>query len=405
MYTVWMLGVLLCVAPAVFSAASIPLTRDFLDGLGAGITTNSTVGGRIQLVADSATLEKNSFSAFIRPKTVLDKKCFVGNLIRCDRSGVLYNQEIYLGRSSNLSLYFLVYQSDSRLGEYTLIYSAEQSVSAETNTVASPEINVFTEAGKYYAVLAAWDASANHQISTQAGIHPQTLAFGETVGGCSGMFAPPPDETLLGSNIVSETLFLQQMNWSSNRVVRMDSTGGIATNRMDLSVDLEGYNSVSLTFLHREIDDEIDPEDGIFLSVDNGVSFSKIASLGDDISWTFHGINLTDAADGLGLTLSSSSVIRFQQKDNLSWIKDGREFDDIQVYARPVLDLEPVSNGVVRLNAQYCPVGKTCYLHFCTSLTNDWYYYSLIHTDALHPTTNWILNTSSDKLFFRLQEH
>jgi len=203
-------------------------------------------------------------------------------------------------------------------------------------------------------------------------------------------------------------LYFQYLIWSSNRVVRMDSAGGWATNQMDLLVDLQGYDEVSLTFRHRSSGDEQHGADGVFISVNGGSDFTKIESLTNEPTWTLHAIDLDRVAESNGMTFSANTKIRFQQYDDVAWGRDGREFDDVQVYSTPVLSIEPVSNSLVRLRVKDAPVGRHCQVLFRSELgTNEisWLHYAggAFQTDGIHPSTNWIMPDSLNGLFYKLQ--
>ena len=396
-------------ASTVFSTSSIPLTRDFLDGLGLAVSTNSSPSGRIQLVADTAALETNNIPPrTIRPQTDTNLKTLHVNFFDCNQSVVLQRQGMYLGRSIAGSVNFAVYQGLSD-GSFSLISESLISAPVGSNVVYSGALDVFLEQGKQYAFGAAWDKSMTYHYLTGNSVHPQTLPFAESFASLNISANPAALPTSLSTNLIqSDLLYLQTLIWSSNRVVRMDAQGsGFATNRMDLSVNLDGYDEVSLVFKHRSSMDEYHDGDGVFFST-NGTLFAKAQPLTNEPNWTLHGIDLDQQFAALGWTFNNDITIRFQQVDNFGWPNDGREFDDIQIYSQPVLSIEPLyTTNICRVRVKYAPVGTQWQLVFKSCLTNNNWQYRVdgaFRTDALHPTTNWLFPDSlDDSYFFKLE--
>ncbi|MCP4358835.1 MAG: S8 family serine peptidase [Chloroflexi bacterium] len=110
-------------------------------------------------------------------------------------------------------------------------------------------------------------------------------------------------------------------------------------------VDLAGQSSVELNFWVYEHTDENNPEDGVFISDDGGVTWANIFSLnGFPASYLQVILDLDAAAAGAGMSYVDGFMIRFQSLDNfdLSW--DGYSFDDICVQPRgPDIAVSPSS--------------------------------------------------------------
>jgi hypothetical protein len=131
----------------------------------------------------------------------------------------------------------------------------------------------------------------------------------------------------------------------SNHVVRIgkrtDGDGKPTLNRLDLALDLSGFPQVLLEFDIYHYFDATQPQDGLFLSVDAGQSFTKIYSFDYD-NWvpratgSIPPLNLTLLAKAKQLTLSNSTVIRFQQYGSNDFngseqYSDGLQLDNIRV--------------------------------------------------------------------------
>jgi hypothetical protein len=91
-------------------------------------------------------------------------------------------------------------------------------------------------------------------------------------------------------------------------------------------------NKAVLTFYWKEFNDEPNTQDGVFLSVDAGATWTKIMNLtGNDNTWKKYLLYLSTLADAAGLTLSDTSIIKFQQYGDRTISNDGFAFDNIQV--------------------------------------------------------------------------
>ncbi len=105
-----------------------------------------------------------------------------------------------------------------------------------------------------------------------------------------------------------------------------------------LKMDTSTANHVSVSFWWQEFQDEYDPEDGVFFSVDEGATWHNVyAFIAGNEAFQFAEVDLTQAAQNLGLSLTGSTLLKFQFYDN-SPINafqpvngDGYGIDDIQV--------------------------------------------------------------------------
>lgn len=118
---------------------------------------------------------------------------------------------------------------------------------------------------------------------------------------------------------------------------------GANLNALDLHLDLKGESQVQLKYRIYKYYDEQQVDDGVFLSVDGGKTFVLIYNLNlanlTNRSWRTETIDLSLAAANNNLTLSDSTVIRFQQYGtgdlNTSSDEDGYGLDLIEVNCLP----------------------------------------------------------------------
>ena len=119
----------------------------------------------------------------------------------------------------------------------------------------------------------------------------------------------------------------------------MDSSidANYATNEAILFVDLASSNGGFLFYNFREMSDEADPEDGVFLS--DGLTEILLQDHGNGPStWTEFDIDLGAAAANAGMTLTSHMQIIFRQRDNYTAPTDGHQIDDVRVLLPPTPD-------------------------------------------------------------------
>jgi uncharacterized protein YfaP (DUF2135 family)/plastocyanin len=103
-----------------------------------------------------------------------------------------------------------------------------------------------------------------------------------------------------------------------------------------LTIDLTGQNDISLEFLWRDFSDEDNPEDGVFISADYGISWTRIYSFNaGPASYTKTVIDLDAAALENGVALNDHFQIKFQFYDNSPIPSDGYGIDEVQVRVPP----------------------------------------------------------------------
>jgi len=106
-----------------------------------------------------------------------------------------------------------------------------------------------------------------------------------------------------------------------------------STSRLDLRLNLATFSNIVLTFRFRNVGEETHTQDGLYISVNGGSTFSKVSWTVPAISSTFglQTVNLSTAASSLGLNLGPNTVIRWQQYDNVPLSSDGFAIDDVTI--------------------------------------------------------------------------
>lgn len=128
-------------------------------------------------------------------------------------------------------------------------------------------------------------------------------------------------------------------SYAGNYFLGMDfGTGGSYNlNQGDLHLNLNGESGLRLSFKWAEWNDETEAEDGIFVSDDDGATFTKILDLDGaattDLTWVGFNMSLDSINALYGLSFTSTYIIRFQQYDNYYFAggNDGFLFDEINV--------------------------------------------------------------------------
>lgn len=115
-----------------------------------------------------------------------------------------------------------------------------------------------------------------------------------------------------------------------------------STNEAWLHLDMTGCSNVDLSFYWKEFRDEPHNEDGVFFSDDGGNTFVKVLNLtgGAFNFWNPETLDVDALATTNGLSLSSTFVIKFQQRDNMNMMRDGIAIDHVLVYGCSTYDLD-----------------------------------------------------------------
>ncbi len=118
------------------------------------------------------------------------------------------------------------------------------------------------------------------------------------------------------------------------------SDGNLATNALDLHLNLAGQTQVEMTFNILDYNDETHPQDGIYFSNDGGATFKKVYNFLPELWNNNYGqppaLDIDKLAADASLTLTDKFIIRFQQYDDAdfdgSYDEDGFLLDDVSVY-------------------------------------------------------------------------
>jgi len=138
----------------------------------------------------------------------------------------------------------------------------------------------------------------------------------------------------------------------------VDAGAGKHVNAADLHLNLEGREDATLRFFLRHQYDEVDDADGIYLSDDGGARFEKALTFENtgrnSKQYREVSLDLVDATSKLGMTLSSTFVIRIQQRGNRDFVgrmywSDGYLIDDLTVETA----LTPKEEAVASLDAAF----------------------------------------------------
>lgn len=112
-------------------------------------------------------------------------------------------------------------------------------------------------------------------------------------------------------------------------------------------VNLAGVSQVELSFWVWEHLDENHPEDGIYISDDDGQTYAQIFSLNNlPDHYQFVVIDLAEEAAAAGMNLTNDFRIKFQSKDDDPMPQDGYSFDNVCVQT-PKVHLSGVKTAPV----------------------------------------------------------
>jgi hypothetical protein len=119
----------------------------------------------------------------------------------------------------------------------------------------------------------------------------------------------------------------------------MPTSGTLNLHEAWLGLNTQGASSLLLSFWWSEWNDETSPEDGVYISSDAGVTFTKVLDLmggsNTDLNWVYYNLNLDSINLVHGLSYSPNYVVKFQQYDDyyLGGGNDGFLFDEINIAA------------------------------------------------------------------------
>ncbi len=114
-----------------------------------------------------------------------------------------------------------------------------------------------------------------------------------------------------------------------------NGTGTGSTNSADLHVNLIGIRTdIVLSFSYKTFTGEVSPADGIYLSSDAGASFHRLFGF-QPTNFVYRDtvLNINELVGSAGLSLTETSVIRFQHKASKPIPDGGLVLDDIKILA------------------------------------------------------------------------
>jgi 1,4-alpha-glucan branching enzyme len=113
-----------------------------------------------------------------------------------------------------------------------------------------------------------------------------------------------------------------------------NTSSSYETSRLTTSINATNYGQLSLTYSVRNVGEETDTADGVFISND-GTNWTKVDSYpAISASFSTRVVNLSAAAATAGITPGSNFRIRFQQYDNSPLPSDGMAIDDVAITGR-----------------------------------------------------------------------
>lgn len=193
--------------------------------------------------------------------------------------------------------------------------------------------------------------ASSETIMAQPGV---TIFEDDFEGGFKPEWTPTPNAT--GSGGVVDVVSNGGINNSMGaRMGKTSGEGNFTENHLDLKVALLNQTHVKLSFWVFRNNDETQAQDGIWLSTNNGATFTQIwqFNVGDwcDSQWgQYPPFELSKLAAAKGLTLNNQTIIRFVQRDNEDFSsggtgRDGLFFDDVRVYSQPPNYFQLTSNN------------------------------------------------------------
>ena len=182
------------------------------------------------------------------------------------------------------------------------------------------------------------------------------------------MFPETVDAPPANGRVAVTTAFPNTGSFALDIDTDCNGCGGSTLQSGTMIVDLAGQSGVELNLWVHEHGDEDNPEDGIFISDDGGVTWAQALSLnGFPASYVNVLVDLDAAVATAGMSFVDGFLIRFQSFDNFSIATDGYSFDDICVQnAQPDIVVDPTSlnstqyvNEVVTMSVDIDNIGST----------------------------------------------
>lgn len=140
---------------------------------------------------------------------------------------------------------------------------------------------------------------------------------------------------------------------TGNYMLGMDASNtGSTIDALDLLVDLSSCVTKELSFTYGNLNDEQDPADSLYISVDNGATYTSVygfdMALSNDTCIDVR-LNLDSVAASKGMTLSSTSIIRWRHAGNnsLESDSDGVYLDNIKIQLFGLTNVDAMVKSLV----------------------------------------------------------
>ncbi|MCI0395891.1 MAG: DUF11 domain-containing protein [Chloroflexi bacterium] len=242
----------------------------------------------------------------------------------------------------------------------TVAASGQEEVSFRV-TVNAPSGTVFTNTATIDQPSLSQPVmveTSTKVVASQTADYPSCTTF-ETGAFPATMFTEVSQDNASTGRAAVTNLYPHAGNFGFDLDTNDPSGTGSGTTRQAgiMVADMTGATEVALSFWVRGHGDEDDPEDGIFISDDGGLTYANIY---DPVGGTFPyenvNLDLSAAVAAAGMNFNSTFLIKFQSQDNLPiapppTTSDGYSYDDICLVALVAnVDVAPSTLSSTQLN-------------------------------------------------------
>lgn len=114
-----------------------------------------------------------------------------GNIFQCTTERVLREHRLYLGPDFAARMWFLVYEGATAEGNYNLISASElPSAGPGLGWYSSGDVDVPLTEGRFYLIVASFEAPSNYFGSDFLPVYPIPASFGQLIAGAGASWAP-----------------------------------------------------------------------------------------------------------------------------------------------------------------------------------------------------------------------
>jgi len=247
----------------------------------------------------------------------------------------------YFFKATNRGTYNYTHHTlvDSKLG--TLLANAAVALDPGDSQLVTRTVNITqstTTTATWTAVVTDTGKTVVSESSTDVHVIDMSLAYNQCVDFESGALpAEMVADVSTAGNITGRVAVTSTFPYRGDYALAIDTAppGGAFTQQAAiLSTNLAGQTDVELNFWVRNHGDETHDQDGIFISDDNGATYTLIYDLNKIAdSYTHIQLDLAQFAADNELDLTDNFLIKFQSFDNFPLGGDGFSFDDICIQA------------------------------------------------------------------------